>query len=264
MSEIDIKALCKEYNIPYIKTEWERVLARYHDYDVSFKRYRAKMKLAAYRAFTYEDSDELNGDDKMNKYKIIALVGKAGAGKDFLMRAALTALPGLHEIVTSTTRPPREGEQLGKEYWFMSDQQFEAYEANGEMLESTVFNNWHYGTPLSSLSLEHINIAVVNPAGVRAMLAHPQVEVYPIYVDVPAKTRLLRQLDRELAPDVNEIIRRYLADETDFDNIDFDFSAVVANVSAFDAALAVQTIRKLCENIVSGQNCSNHIIQNLK
>ena len=264
MNDIDIRELCEKYNIPYIKREWQRVLNRIPDCELSFKKYCAIMKLPAYRNFTYEDTDELNGDDTMNKYRIIALVGKAGAGKDYLMRAALSALPGLHEIVTGTTRPPREGEQQGKEYWFMSDEQFEAYEANGEMLETTIFNNWHYGTPFSSLSLEHMNIAVVNPEGVRAMLSNPRVEVYPIFVDVRAKTRLLRQLDRELAPNVDEIIRRYSADEKDFENIDFDFSAVVRNESAFDAALAVQTIRELCEEIVSGQNCSNHIIRNLK
>jgi guanylate kinase len=44
---------------------------------------------------------------KMNQYKILALIGEAGTGKDTLMREVLKQDPSLHEIISCTTRPPR-------------------------------------------------------------------------------------------------------------------------------------------------------------
>ena len=50
----------------------------------------------------------------MNKVKVIALFGKAGSGKDTILRALVKVDPDkFNEIVSCTTRPPREGEQEG-------------------------------------------------------------------------------------------------------------------------------------------------------
>jgi guanylate kinase len=46
----------------------------------------------------------------------------------------------------------------------------------------------------------------------------PEVEVYPIFIEASDKTRLLRQLNREKDPDVKEIVRRFHADEEDFND----------------------------------------------
>ena len=51
-------------------------------------------------------------------YKIIALIGEAGTGKDSLMQAILGLQPDLHEIVSCTTRPKREGEAHGVNYFY--------------------------------------------------------------------------------------------------------------------------------------------------
>lgn len=51
-------------------------------------------------------------------YKIIALIGEAGTGKDSLMNAILALRPDFHEIVNCTTRPRREGEVHGVNYFY--------------------------------------------------------------------------------------------------------------------------------------------------
>jgi guanylate kinase len=60
----------------------------------------------------------------MSKYKILALIGEAGSGKDTLMQRILAKAPGLHEIVSCTTREPREGEIHGKNYFFLTEEEF--------------------------------------------------------------------------------------------------------------------------------------------
>ena len=164
-------------------------------------------------------------------YKIIAIMGKAGSGKDSLMQQILSMCPMFHEIVSCTTRPMRQGEQNGVNYHFYTMEQFLDRAYRGEMLECTTFNNWIYGTSFDSVSSERINIGVFNPAGVSALLDNPSVDVQIIYVKASDKIRLLRQLNREEDPDVGEIIRRYGADEKDFTDAEyfFDNCLIVSN-----------------------------------
>ena len=56
---------------------------------------------------------------EVDMYKIIAIIGEAGSGKDTIMRRVLEAAPHLHEIVSCTTRPPRAGEIDGVNHHFM-------------------------------------------------------------------------------------------------------------------------------------------------
>jgi guanylate kinase len=156
-------------------------------------------------------------------YKIIALIGEAGTGKDSLMQTILGLQPDLHEIVSCTTRPKREGEVHGVNYFYYTPEKFGDMVLNDEMLECTTFNGWFYGTSYESVRSDCINIGVFNPAGVEALLARPDVDVEIIRVCAAPKTRLLRQLNREDNPCVDEIIRRYSADRIDFDDVEHDF-----------------------------------------
>lgn len=52
----------------------------------------------------------------IGSYKILAIIGEAGSGKDTLMQEVLKVNHNLHEIVSFTTRPPREGEKDGINY----------------------------------------------------------------------------------------------------------------------------------------------------
>ena len=156
--------------------------------------------------------------------KVIALIGEAGSGKDTIMQGILKRCPTqFHEIISCTTRPIREGEKDGVNYHFLTPDNFTNKVMNNEMLEYTMFNNWFYGTTYESLRSDCINIGVFNPAGVEALMLHKDIEVQVYYVRATDKVRLLRQLNREEDPDVQEIIRRYKADETDFADLDFDY-----------------------------------------
>ena len=181
----------------------------------------------------------------MLTYNIIAICGEAGSGKDTLARELVEAT-GWNNIVSCTTRPPREGEIDGKNYYFLSNEDFVLKIVNNDMLEATIFNDWCYGTMISSLDVNNINVGVFNPAGIEALKADPRIKLFVYYLDVPAKTRIIRQLNREENPDIDEIIRRYKADKEDFSDLDFgEYTPIIylSNNTAADLPLNVAAIK---------------------
>lgn len=159
----------------------------------------------------------------MNKIKVIALFGKSGAGKDTIQNMMIEQNNNMHKIVSYTTRPPRENEVDGVDYHFLDENEFIIKIMRGDMLEHTIFRNWFYGTPIDSLDSTKTNIGVFNITGIRTLLQDPRLEVHPVYVQVSDKTRLMRALSREQEPDCKEICRRFLTDEEDFEDIDFEY-----------------------------------------
>ena len=163
-------------------------------------------------------------------YDIVVLMGVAGAGKDSMMQAVLEKLTekghvaDVHEIVSCTSRPMREGEAHGINYYYYHPNDFEMKILNDEMLEFTKFNNWWYGTGYDSVRGDGVvNIGVFNPAGVRQLIDRPDCNVKVFWICTCDKNRMLRQLNRENCPDVREIVRRFNADYEDFKDIDFDY-----------------------------------------
>lgn len=170
-------------------------------------------------------------------YKIIALIGKAGAGKDTILHEIIKNNPDLHEMISCTTRPKREGEVDGVNYFYLTPEQF----LNTKMLESSCFNGWYYGTSYESLKQDKINIGVFNPEGINSLLEYPNIELMVYYITASPKQRLLRQLNRENNPNVDEIIRRYSTDEQDFEHIDFHYT-VLKNEDENDFTECVELI----------------------
>lgn len=174
-------------------------------------------------------------------YKIIALIGKAGSGKDTMLHQIVEANPDFHEIISCTTRPQREGEVHGVNYFYLTPEQFGDKIIHNEMLEATYFNDQFYGTSYESLRSDAINVGVFNPTGVESLLTHKDVEVEIFYIEASAKTRLIRQLNRENNPDIEEIIRRYKADEEDFFELNFSYK-IIPNEFYEDLQAGMNTI----------------------
>ena len=152
------------------------------------------------------------------KYKIIAIMGKAGSGKDTLLKALLEepVFKDAKPIISCTTRPIRQNETDGVDYHFLTVDDFTEQLLNGQMLEAAVFNNWCYGTSIHNLDPNALNIGVFNPEGCETLRENKDVQLSLIYIEATDKTRLLRQLNREQDPDCHEIVRRFGTDETDF------------------------------------------------
>ncbi len=84
----------------------------------------------------------------MGKQGILAVVsGFSGAGKGTLMKELLARYDNYALSVSATTRPPRKGEQDGREYFFLSEEEFLRLIDTDQLLEHAIFVNHRYGTP---------------------------------------------------------------------------------------------------------------------
>ena len=87
--------------------------------------------------------------------KLIIISGPSGAGKSTVVNRLLAECPlPLTLSVSATTRQPRPGETHGKDYWFLSPEDFAARKARGDFLEAKeVFGRGYwYGTLLDTVS----------------------------------------------------------------------------------------------------------------
>ena len=157
---------------------------------------------------------------------ILILCGKAASGKDTLKKYIVEALElsgiEFNNVVNTTTRPPREGEVDGVNYHFCSAEEMTKKILNDEMAEAVLFNDWVYGTENKALSEDKLNVGIFNLEGVEALRQNPNHNIFAVYLDVEDSVRLIRYLNREnmTKEKINEMFRRYKADEIDFADVD--------------------------------------------
>ena len=153
---------------------------------------------------------------------IIAICGASATGKDTLAKFVYNDLVKqgvkVHNIVSATTRPPREAEEDGINYHFLTTVDFLQKAINKEFLEYTKFRGWYYGTPRNEIQ-EGINIGVFNVQGLHSLTNYKdKYTIIPVYLEAGLKTRLQRSYEREHKWKF-EFLRRAWVDHQDFKNI---------------------------------------------
>ena len=148
----------------------------------------------------------------------IILVGKAASGKDHLRK--ILEGRGFKYGVSYTTRPPRQGEIDGRDYFFIDESEFHNLIEQNFFYEHVTFNGWFYGTSKDQWHKTD-DIFIMTPSGVSKLHAADRKSSFIIYLDVPVEVRRERLGGRR---DNNDVIeRRIQADERDFENFtDFD------------------------------------------
>ncbi len=160
--------------------------------------------------------------------KILSIIGKSGTGKDTLLKLLCQTIVSYKKIVKTTTRPKRENEIDGFDYRFLTKEDFITLMSNDDLIGCSQFNNWYYGINKKFFDAKKINVVELNPdniiyPGLFENLKELKIsyEAKIIKLEADNKTRLKRCLNREENPDVDEIIRRYISDNDDFDSTPF-------------------------------------------
>jgi guanylate kinase len=78
--------------------------------------------------------------------KVFVITGPSGVGKGTLIRELLQRIPDLELSVSATTRQPREGEVNGRDYHFLTPEEFERRVGEKDFLEFAAYSGNHYGT----------------------------------------------------------------------------------------------------------------------
>ncbi len=154
-------------------------------------------------------------------------MGKSSSGKDTIFkRLRENEALGLKPVVTYTTRPMRQNEMDGVEYFFINEDRLKEYESEDKVIEQrvyhTVFGEWYYSTiddGQIKLNEENYLLIVTLEAYNNLKRYFGTENVVPLYVAVEDGMRLERAIareKREIAPNFNEVCRRFLADNADF------------------------------------------------
>ncbi len=147
--------------------------------------------------------------------RLFVVSGPSGSGKSTIARRVLSAIPAEKLVLSTsaTTRPPRPGEEHGREYFFLDRDEFESRRGAGRFLESAEVYGRLYGTPaepvrdaLASGRDVILEIDVQGAEQVRDRVA----SAFRVFIDVPSLEELGRRL-RGRGGDSEESIARRLA-----------------------------------------------------
>lgn len=144
--------------------------------------------------FTTERTRMANG-------QLFIISAPTGAGKTTLANAVIKKLAPnivLHKVITYTTRPPRQREINGVDYYFVSPEQFTEKKAAGYFLETNFYNNNWYGSPNSiktDIEAGKALILITDRNGARD-IKELIPEAYLIWISVPDIKQIEARLNK--------------------------------------------------------------------
>lgn len=165
-------------------------------------------------------------------------MGKSACGKDSIYKQILSdkSLP-LKTLIPYTTRPIRDGETNGVEYYFLTDEEEQVLERQGKIIELRAYNTVHGLWKYFTANDHQLDLADNYYLIIGTLESYLRLQEYfgadfliPIYIELEAGERLQRALNREqlqTEPKYAELCRRFLADEEDFSSENLEHADIV-------------------------------------
>jgi guanylate kinase len=163
--------------------------------------------------------------------KVFVITGPSGVGKGTLIARLLETVPRLELAISATTRTPRPGEVDGRDYHFLSEEEFASRAEAGEFLEHATYGGNRYGTPRSEVErrlAEGVSVALeIEVQGAR-QVREAMDEAVLVFIAPPDRTALRARLEGRGTDTTEEIEGRMRTAELELD-AQPEFAHVVLN-----------------------------------
>ena len=195
---------------------------------------------------------------KSNKSKLFIISGSTASSKDTTLNE-LSNRGVIKTLLSTTTRPIRATEKQGREYNFITEEEFN----KKEYIEKRVYkvangDTWYYGLSYDEIFKCYNNIGnyavILDVQGMRTIKEYinrtfkDSIEVITIMLQASYYTRLSRYLNRDKITDdmVKEAIRRINADMSEIEPFVNEYDIVLRSENN-DLERNVKIIKSLCE-----------------
>jgi guanylate kinase len=175
---------------------------------------------------------------------LIVVSGPSGAGKGTICKKLVTMNRDIMISVSATTRPPREGEADGVNYFFMTRQRFEQMIADDGFIEYAMVYGNYYGTPRAYVE-ENLNNGRDVLLEIDIQGALQVKEKYPdsvfVFILPPSMEELKNRITRRGTESEKEILRRFEAAYKEINYVS-RYNYFVINDKVDDAAEKLRSI----------------------
>ena len=177
--------------------------------------------------------------------QVIVISAPSGAGKDTVVKELMKNNPDERWVsVSATSRAPREGEQEGVDYYYLSKEEFEQKIEEGYFLEYTNYAGNYYGTPKEYIE-KKVNkgidviliIEIEGAANIKKLIP----EAVFIFIMPPSLKELVRRLKKRGTEDNEKILKRFHAAYQEINEVT-KYNYVVVNDKLEDAVNKVESI----------------------
>ena len=176
---------------------------------------------------------------------MFVLSSPSGAGKTTLSRRLLASEEGVAMSVSVTTRPMRPGEVDGRDYHFISKEQYDAMVAAGDLLEYATVFDYHYGTPkqqvMAALASGRDVLFDIDWQGTRQLANVCRDDLVSLFILPPNLDELERRL-RARAQDSEAVVQKRMAKATEEISHWQEYDYVVVNEDLDKAMAHIQRI----------------------
>jgi guanylate kinase len=177
------------------------------------------------------------------KGMIFIVSAPSGAGKTTLVTEVIAAFQNeISRVVTCTTRVPRKGEVHGKDYLFLSEEEFEKKRVDGEFLESTRTYDHSYGTlkkSVEDLTGNGNAFLVIDVKGALSIMK--ELDCVTIFISPPTLEELEKRIRNRMQDSDYELNKRIQLAEDELEKASFYDYHLVND----DFSVAVEIIKSI-------------------
>ena len=173
------------------------------------------------------------------RHKLVLFCGPSGSGKTTIVHHLMEVFPAMRFSISATTRPARANEEHGKDYYFLTPDEFRGRVEKGDFLEwEEVYTDRYYGTLKSEveriLNNDHIALFDVDVEGGLQIRKHFGRQLRDVFVMPPSVDDLHKRLVARATESEDSLFKRLSKAEKEMQYA-FQFNHVIVNSVLDDA-----------------------------